>query len=74
MAKELIASKIIMSLDVDNEFASGVILYKIKEDGILGKDQKSIGITNMPFSKLHLTGIIDIIIEKVKEQEGINGD
>lgn len=73
MAKELIVSKIIISLDVNGEFENGVVLYKVKEDGVIDKNQKSLGISNMGFSKLHLAKIIEKIIEKANEQEGVNG-
>lgn len=72
MAKELVGNKITISLDGNNDFDGGVLLYRVKENGVLGKEQKSIGIKNMPFSKLHLAEIIEIIIEKTKEQEGID--
>ncbi|MBM3210611.1 hypothetical protein FJZ33_00205 [Candidatus Poribacteria bacterium] len=70
MAKELVSNKIILEL-VNDEFDRGLILYKIKIDGVLDNKQKSLSINNMGFSLINLAEIISIIIEKTKEQEGI---
>ena len=72
MAKELVASRLMVNLDVNSEFDGGLLLYKVKENGVLGKVQKSIEIKNMPISLLNLATIIGIVIEKTKEQEGID--
>jgi hypothetical protein len=71
MAKELLPSRITLEL-VNEEFENGLILYKIRTDGVLDKTQKSLSIKNMEFSLVNLAEIIAIIIAKAKEQEGAN--
>ena len=73
MAKKLVPIKVIINLDNKGEFDRGIILYRIRENGVLQGLQRSIAIKNMAFSKLHLAKIIEIVIKKTKEQEGING-
>ncbi|MFA5160248.1 MAG: hypothetical protein WC484_07085 [Candidatus Omnitrophota bacterium] len=73
MTRELVVSRLIITLDNKGNFESGVALYRVKVDGILGKDQQSIGIKNAAFSKLHMAGIIDNIIDGIKKQEKIDG-
>ena len=72
MVKEIIPSKMVITLDDKGEFSEGVLLYKVKVDGVLYISQRSIAIKNMAFSKLNLAKIIKITIDKTKEQEGIS--
>lgn len=71
MARTLVPTKVVINLDKQGEFDNGIILYKVRVNGILHKYQKSIAIKNMAFSKLNLAKIIEIVIKKTKETEGI---
>ena len=71
MAKEIVFNKLIIDIEND-EFKRGVLLYKLKINGITEREQKSISIKNIDFPKLHLADIIKKIIITTKKQEGIN--
>ena len=66
--KTIIASKIIIELK-DGEFENGLILYKVKDGNRIEQKQKSLSIKNMDFPKLHLSDIIDKIINQANEIE-----
>jgi len=70
MAKEIVVNKLIITFD-NEQFKDGLVLYREKIDGVLGKLQKSISIKNMPFSKLHLADIIEKVITATKKAEGL---
>ena len=71
MARELVPIKLLISFDDKGNFDDGLFLYKMKIDGITDDKQKSIAIKNMAFSKLHMTGILDIVIKKTEKEEGV---
>lgn len=73
MAKDLVPLKMIISFDGNGQFENGLLLYKLRVNGVIEDRQKSISIKNMAFSKLHLANIIDIVIEKTEKQEGTDG-
>lgn len=70
MAKELIPEKIIINFE-DGAFKDGILRYRIRENGALGRDRKSIGIKNMGFSLPNLNSILKKIKDKTKEAENI---
>jgi hypothetical protein len=65
--KEIIFKQFI--LDVEN--MSGIMTYRIKEQGKERKKLQSIKVDNFEFSKLHLKEITDKIKGKIKEIEKV---
>ena len=74
MAKEFVANKLIISFDGNNDFDGGVLVYKLRIDGIMDTKFRSIGINNMGFSKLDLTKILKHVVNKTKEGEGLQNE
>lgn len=68
--KELVPHKIVIEFE-EGAFKSGVLLYRVKTDGVLVKGYKSIGIKNAGFSKPQLNGILQQIKTHAKQAEGI---
>lgn len=72
MAKKLIPGKIVIEF-VDGKFTNGVILYKVNDNGALGKI-KSVGIKNADFSKPALNNLLEKFIKHAKKSEGFSDD
>jgi len=68
--KELIYNRVIITLDEQGAFVSGNLQYKVKENGEVGKGQKSIGISGSVSIPIINTEI-DKIKETAKNAEGI---
>ena len=68
--KKLMPHKIVIEFE-DGGFKSGVLLYRVQEDGILTKGYKSIGIKNANFSKPILNGVLENIKTHAKKAEGL---
>jgi hypothetical protein len=71
MAKTIMPSKVIIEFD-NGAFVNGVILYKINDNGSIGK-VKTIGIKNADFSKPMLNGLLQKFIKHAEDAEGIQG-
>ena len=69
--KELIPHKIIIEFE-DGAFKDGIILYRVKTDGVLHKGYKSIAIKNIGFSKPNMNAILEKIKTHVKSVEQIS--
>ena len=77
MKKELVPHKIIIEFE-KNVFRNGIFLYRVKENGVMIKGYKSIGIKNMGFSIPQMNDILSKVkaktkdIEKIKEEKDGN--
>jgi hypothetical protein len=69
MAKKLMPEKVIIEFE-DGAFVNGVILYKVNDNGLIGKI-KTIGIKNADFSKPLLNGLLQKFIKHAHDAEGI---
>lgn len=68
--KELIPHKMVIEYE-EGSFKTGVLLYRVKVDGVLTKGYKSIGIKDAGFSKPQLNGILEKINTHAKKAEGL---
>ncbi|MBI5124027.1 MAG: hypothetical protein HZA72_01250 [Candidatus Omnitrophica bacterium] len=68
--KELIPHKIVIEFE-EGAFKNWILLYRVKQDGVLTKGYKSIGIKDAGFSAPHLNGILEKIKIHTKKAEGI---
>jgi len=72
MAKKLEPTKIVIEF-VDGKFVNGVIIYKVNDNGAIGKT-KTIGLKNADFSKPIFNGLLDKFIKHAKTSEGVIDD
>ena len=70
MAKELIPHKLVIDFE-EGSFRDGVILYRVKEKGVLKKGYKSIAIKNAGFSMPQLNTFLGKVKDHAKKAEGI---
>jgi len=70
MAKTIIPQKVLIEFN-EGSFYSGVIMYKINDNGVISKT-RSIGIKDAGFSKPVLNGILQKLISHANNSEGIN--
>jgi hypothetical protein len=69
MAKSIVPQKVIVDFDQD-VFHSGVLFYKINEDGVISK-LKSVGITDADFKITQVNNALKSFIAHAKQAEGI---
>jgi hypothetical protein len=69
--RTLIPHKMVVEFEEDGSFRGGVMLYRVKEDGILKKGYKSIGIKNAGFSVPQVNAFLKKVKDHAKLAEGI---
>jgi len=72
MAKKLEPTKIVIEF-VDGKFVNGVVIYKINDNGSIGKT-KTVGLKNADFSKPTFNGLLEKFIKHAKTSEGVIDD
>jgi len=65
MNRKFIPHKLIIEFENKN-FKDGLFLYRVMEDGVLGKQFKSIAIKNIKFNKLHMNTILKKVKDHIK--------
>jgi hypothetical protein len=69
--KEIIARKLIIDIETDGSFKTGVIQYQVKENGVVSKNFNTVTIDN-GITVGEAQGVIDDSISLAEQAEGIN--
>lgn len=69
--RTLIPYKMVVEFEEDGSFKNGVMLYRVKEEGVLKKGYKSIGIKNAGFSAPQVNAFLTKVTDHAKKAEGI---
>jgi len=71
MSKELMTHKIIVNFNKDGTYRDGIIMYRVKTDGVIAREYHTISIAGAGHSVPQFNGIINRFKMHAENAEGI---